>query len=209
MSDFWSTQLASSEPQPELPKADGAAYRAMRRLESASGIYRDPVAPARPQIYEHATPKTLADYGKATSKFGQRQGESDQAFTARLRSVGLQNLAEQLPADELAAVAAAYNAAVERTNSGPGDHDVLRQHLDARQSGTGIGLFGMSAAERGALVQQRPAAMTDLDSRSTPMSPAAMRQAMNEREAAMRGQPPQRQEIPTSSSGSGFIGVDR
>jgi hypothetical protein len=219
MTFSWADKVAPAVIQPELPRADGAAYRAMRRLESASGIYDELVVQPRPQIYEQVTPRTLADYGRPTSKYAQRQDESDQAFTSRLRGVGLQNLAEKLPEDELATVAGEYNAAVERINGGgPGDHDQLRAQLDTRQSGTGVGLLSASPTERAAMVGRWGGRQIAADRNHTveaisanqPASMAQVNAIMRQREEAQKSAPPEHTDVPAMrSTGTGFLGVDR
>ncbi len=198
-------------------------YQADRRQISASGIYRVP-APAnrRPSIYAD-TPAYLGlgSYTRSQqSKFLPKPGQSDQDYTSKLRPL-LAHLAESLPADELALVTEAYKSAEERLQGGQ-THAQLREQLDNRNSGTGVGVMGAASAQaRGAIVGSRfggrsPVAQGSLAVRALytpgqgqPMTAADAYAIARQRDAERQGQQPQRQEIPAGSSGTGWTGVSR
>lgn len=192
-------------------------YRAERAAQSGSLIYRaTPAPPPRPQIYDNTPPKQLGDYRTSAprSKYTQRPGESDHGFTARLQGIGLNHLADTLPVPELAAVAGAYNAAVERIASGALTHDQLRRSLDARNSGTGVGIMGRDASPHqrasalgsrhgGRQIERNGGLGTSVGPAPASVDLAAAWQRQNLPAFA------QRPDIPSGSSGDGFVGVDR
>jgi hypothetical protein len=152
------------------------------------------------------------------SKYAQKPGESDHAFTARLRGIGLEHLAETLPQAELAAVAASYNGAVQRIEQGGGPQtgEQLHEQLAARQTVVDRGLYDGTPQDRAALVgrwggrviQGQGHAMVETISSGTPLSSVEAYALARQRDAEASGQLPQRQAVPASSSGSGWLGVD-
>jgi hypothetical protein len=144
---FWTDKIQPVAP--ELPRADGQAYRAHRRQTSASGIYAEPTRPqGRPQIYDYTPPRTLSDYASQgpRSKWEQAPNQSDRDYTAKLKPY-LQHLAETLPPAELERVAASYNAAITRLEGGQYSHTDLRRDLESRTSATGRGIMGTSTPQ--------------------------------------------------------------
>jgi hypothetical protein len=209
---FWTDKIRPAEP--ELPRADRAAYQQHMAAISGSGIYRPSARPqARPEIYVPREQKQLQDYaGAARSKYLPRQGESDRDYAARLQPL-LQHLAEELPEAELAQVAEEYNAAIERLEGGQQTHAALRQQLDSRQSGTGVGIMGASPTERAAMVGRHGGReiegqghrTVETIAASQPISAAQVNQILQQREAEPAQQPPQHTDVSSlRSSGEGW-----
>jgi hypothetical protein len=114
--------------------------------------------PQRPSIYVDNQYAGLGAYTTTRKspwqQGGKTPGESDQAYVNRLKG-HVQHLAETLPAAELEVVAAEYNAAVQRLEGGQ-THTQLREQLDSRTSGTGVGIMGAaSLTERAAALGNR------------------------------------------------------
>lgn len=191
-------------------------YKQERAAQSGSMIYQPTPTPApRPSIYASTPPKALSDYASSAppSRYAQRAGESDEAFTSRLQGIGLNHLAETLPRPEIVAVAGEYNAAVERLASGALNHDQLRAQLSARAEGTGRGIMGTGTPQDRASVLGSRFGGREIAKQgglADSIGPAPARVDMAA--AWERQRLPvyaQRQEIPTGSSGTGFLGVDR
>lgn len=191
-------------------------YRAERRRHSASMIYQEPAPqPQRSQVFVPNSYQGLGQYAQAKpSQFEQKPGESDFSFAKRLEGIGLQHLAETLPAAQLERVAASYNSAVERINGVQATHADLRQQLDQRQSGVNRGVMGsMSPQDRAAVVN---ASMVRTNSMSetaiaqnggleTSVGPAPARIF-----ASQLKQRPEHQDVSQiRSSGTGWLGADR
>jgi hypothetical protein len=217
-SNFWASRLSAEQaPAPEFPRADGAAYRAHRRLTSGSRLYDEPVAPVQRAIYDpEARQPTLEERANAPrpSKWEQKLGQSDVDYVSKLRPQ-LQHLAAHLPAAELERVAGQYNAAVTRLESGVGSHEQLRESLNAKTEGTGIGIMG-AAHDRAAAWGVRH------DSRQVEANGALAMQAgtiapgakissadayalARAREAEQRGLVPLRTTPPQGSTGDGWM----
>jgi hypothetical protein len=212
--NFWQSKLPAVEPF--FPPADGAAYRAWQAARGVSSMYWDRPTPAPPRnLYQDAEPpKQLTDYQSASpvSKYAQRPSESDGAYIQRLSPL-TKHLKDVLPADELATVAEQFNAAIGRLESDQASHAQLRANQDAR--GTTLGVTGLAPQDRAAALGHRGFGertlttnghvQADVLADKQPMSNVAVHQLVREREAAQRGQPPQRTEIPTGSSGEGWM----
>ena len=138
MTDFWTAKMAEIAPAPELPRADGAAYRAHRRMTSGSRLYNEPLPPqARQSLYVESG-YSLENYQTAVlpAKFERRPGEGVENWERRVR----QQYLNHLPDDQKAALLAAIADA--RAQESGMSHEQLRAGLDARDSGTGIGIGG-------------------------------------------------------------------
>ena len=208
---FWQDNL-QAESVPAQPLSLGEQYRDWQRNKSANGasgsaMYDLPTLPEQraaaaarmKQIYESDPGQYsgLESYmGKTPDKLARRPGESTESWRRRVKAV-----ARALPGEEAAARLAEIDAADETDR--PKDHEALRAQLQARPDGVGKGIFDLSPAQRAEAVAARSG------SRGIPASPVQVRAAIAAREAAQRGQPPQRTEIPGSSSGAGWIGTDR
>lgn len=197
--NFWNRTAPAASEQPQ---GLGAEYRAWRRQTSASAIYAEPMAPAaKPSLYSERQYGGLQSYGGKADPLAPRPDESPEAYRRRILSV-----ARALPDEEVRARLAAVE---ERIAS----HDDLRQHLDGRTTGTGIGIMGLSPADRAAAVgrfggrqiEQNGTATVEPLSDGRPSSAAEINMIMREREAARQGKQPQRTEIPTGSSGTGIF----
>jgi hypothetical protein len=219
-------------PEPAAdPQSHGSAYAEWQRNKSANGasgsyIYSTEYQAAingqrtvsRPDLYAGSPQyQGLQSYARTTrSKHEPREGESAFGYLQRVdRPAFLQHMADELPEDEFARVQAAVEQARQQVAEGVGDHAALRERLENRTSGTGIGLFTMNADARAAAWNGRPN-ITGQEHLSAPNSaparPASMadvRAAIQAKDLAQRGQQPQRQSIPAGSSGTGFLGVDR
>lgn len=185
-------------------------------------IYQEPTQQrARPPRPEN-TYSGLGAYAQSgpVSKFGQRAGESDQAFVNRLRPLTA-HLAQSLPADELATVVEQFNSAVQRLEGGQ-SHQQLRTQLDSRQAGTGRGVFGTATPQaRATMVGRFGGRDVRADGHlaakalTTPGQPAIasasdINATLAERERARMGQEPQRTDVgQLRSTGTGFVGVNR
>ena len=128
-------------------------YKAEQRQRSASILYAPAPAPvAKRSPYVASTYQGLSGYRQEKpSQFEQAPGESDAAYTARLRPF-LQHLTESLPAAELDAVAKSYNEAITRLENGGETHDELRARLAQSYPGSGglsSGLGSTSVAANG------------------------------------------------------------
>lgn len=200
--NFWDRTAPAASEQPQ---GLGAEYRAWRRQTSASAIYAEPTAPAAgPDLYVARQYGGLDSYaGAKADPLAPRPDESREAYQRRILSV-----ARALPDEEVQARLAAVD---ERIAS----HNELRQHLDGRTTGTGIGIMGLSPADRAAAVGRFGGRQVEANGTATveplsdgrPASAAEINMIMREREAARQGQQPQRTEIPTGSSGTGiFLG---
>lgn len=169
-------------------------------------------AAARPSVWTQAPQRSLADYTSPdpAAAYMQRPGESDHGYVVRLRHQ-LQALNDRLDPASLAKVAESYNAAVVRTEQGTGPAD-LRAQLAA--GGSGVGVYGtMTPQQRAAAVQARNATVAGqgdvahqaLDRPAGLASMASLNQIMRQREAERLGQQPKRAELPSGSSGTGWI----
>jgi hypothetical protein len=204
--NFWHGQVATSET------------RAATIAETRARIYADSPAP-----------KTYTS--TVRSKHLPRPGESDHQFILRTRQSGLENLTQHLAATPavLEAVAAAYNAALERTGqvdaadirrmSGD-EYAAQRAQLGASHSrdhvGGGITGFDTPQARADALggrfggrqIQADGALANSVASvgAAPQLSSMSAHMIAREREAQARGQLPQRQDTSTlQSSGEGVF----
>jgi hypothetical protein len=209
VNDFWNKAVQPELSEAELPRADGAAYRAHRRLESASGIYNEPVRPqARPKIYQDSQYQGLESYtSKPVDKLDRRSGESTEGWRRRVLAV-----ARALPEDEVASRLAAIDQADAQERPKTGEE--LHAMLAARQSGVDRGILG-GAYDRAAVLGSRGfgsgrevAANGGVGpqplSAARPLSMAAINMIMQEREAERTQQQPQRTQVPTGASGIGW-----
>lgn len=218
---FWQDKL-QAESGPAQPLSLGEQYREWQRNKSANGasgsrIYDLAPTPEqrsaqKPSRYVENTYQGLEGYtgGPLKSKHLPRPGESDHAFIARTQATGLEHLADQLPAAEVEAVAAAYNAAVERTGKldvtavrrlSVQDYGSQREQLGAGRS-RGFG-SGRALDFNGHIT-------ADTISSSRPASMAEVGVIMRQREAEQRGQQPQHTDVSAlHSTGTGFLGVNR
>lgn len=214
MTFSWADKVA---PEPAQPMSLGEEYRAWQRAKSGgngssgSMLYSLPTMPEqrtavqRPSIYEPRQARPLQDYmGKQRDPLDRREDESTEAWRRRVTAV-----ARALPDEEVAARLAAIDQADEQERVT--NHDQLRAHLSSRKTGTGIGIFDLSPGQRAAALNARqgvtPAQHLDAWD-SAPARPASIsdvRQAIQAREMAQRGQQPQRQAIPEGSSGTGWM----
>ena len=157
MSFNWAEKTAPSAP--EQPLSLGDMYRAHQASKSTNGasgsfVYSPEYQAAingqrtvsRPDLYQGSQQyQGLQSYSRTTrSKHEPRDGESAFAYLQRVdRAAFLQHMADELPEDEFARVQAAVEAARQKVAGGT-SHEQLRQQLDSRTSGTGIGLMGVS-----------------------------------------------------------------
>ena len=170
------------------------------------------LAAQRPQRYVPAG-RSLESYVSTAprSKYDPRPGESDHGYTARLRGIGLQHLAQVLDQATLERVSAAYNSAVQRLEGGT-THEQLRAQLDARADGSGRGVMGSSTPQERATALGSRFGGREIAKNgglADSIAPAVPRVDMAA--AWQRQNLPafaQRPEIPAGSSGSGFLGVD-
>jgi hypothetical protein len=72
---------------------------------------------------------------------GKNPTETDQAYVNRLTPF-LQNLTDTLDPKTLSVVASEYNSAVERLNDGQQTHEQLRERIENRSTGYGVGIMG-------------------------------------------------------------------
>jgi hypothetical protein len=193
----------TTPPAPAQPQGLGAEYQAWRRQTSASGIYAEPAAPAtKPDLYVERRYGGLEGYaGAKADPLAPRQDESPEAYRRRILSV-----ARALPDEEVQARLAA--AGDERIAT----HSDLRQHLDGRTTGTGIGIFDLAPEQRAAALggrfegrRMRGTGATAESISDAPMSSVEAYALARQRDAAQRGQVPQRTEAPTGSSGEGIF----
>jgi hypothetical protein len=254
MTFSWTDKVA---PEPVAqPMSLGDQYRTWQRAKSGgngssgSAIYDLPTLPEQRAAAAAKTRQTyetgpayqgLESYSRVTrSKHLPRAGESDHAYIARLRSTGLEHLAESLPEDELAAVGEAYNAAVQRAEDpdlaksvrrmSVNDYKQARGDLGLRENvdiggggvkfgyhgssviGNGIGIFDLSPDQRAAAwnARQRVTSQSHLSAPdSAPARPASMadvRQAIQAKEQAQRGQPVEHPDLSgLQSSAEGWL----
>jgi hypothetical protein len=222
--NFWADKVA---PEPAQPMSLGEEYRAWQRSKASNGasgslVYSEEYQAAingqrtvsRPDLYQGSEQyQGLGSYARTTrSKHEPRDGESAFGYLQRVdRPAYLQHMADELPEDEFARVQAAVEAARQKVAEGVGDHAALRERLENRSSGEGIGLFSMNAKARSAAWNARPNITGQAHlgaANSAPARPASMadvRAAIQASEMAQRGQQPQRQEIPEGSSGTGIF----
>jgi hypothetical protein len=123
------------------------------RLPETSEQRAARIAATRERLYQNSPSyEGLQSYtsNRPPSKYAQRLGESDAGYVRRLQPL-LHHLAQSLGEAELAATAESYNAAVTRLEGGTQTHEQLREQLDARVSGTGVGLLP-EASQRAELV---------------------------------------------------------
>ena len=225
MTFSWADKVVSEPAQPGPGNSSAyAAYQASKPANGASGsfIYSPEYQAAingqrtvsRPDLYLGSEQyRGLESYGRvARSKHEPRDGESAFAYLQRVdRPAFLQHMADELPDDEFARVQKAVEAARQKVTEGVGDHAALRERLENRTSGTGIGLFSMNADARAASWNARPnitgqehlSAGNAAPARSASL--ADVRAAIRAKELAQKGQHPQRQEIPSASSGTGWL----
>jgi hypothetical protein len=123
MNDFYTNALARmAPPEPVMPAANEAAYRAHRRLTSASQIYAEPAplaeqrAARRPSIYSDRPQKTLADYqsDRVSRWEWHQEQESAVAYRGRLRQGGLLAADDTLRPENMGLISAADRDAVIR-----------------------------------------------------------------------------------------------
>ena len=162
---------------------------------SGSGIYAErPTGPApRPNLYADSKPYGgLESYQtKPRDPLARKPGQSLEAWRRDVLRI-----ARALPDDVVQATLAAIDAAEAQGQAA----------VHPSQRVEDMGILGMSPADRAALVQQKPSAMTDLDSRSTPMSSFQARQAMHEREMAQRNAPTEHTDVSQlRSTGQGWL----
>ena len=221
MTFSWADRTAPGAPA--QPISLGEQYRAWQRAKaggngsSGSLIYDLPTLPEqqaaaaqRPTIYEPRQYGGLDSYaGKQRDALTQKQGESYEAYERRLKSI-----ARALPDGEVERrLADARKLASEESWS----WEAHRAEADTRTTGAGngTGLFDLSPDQRSEAWNARQSVTSQAhlgapnSAPARPASMAAVRQAIQAREMAQRGQEPQRQEIPDGSSGSGWIGTDR
>jgi hypothetical protein len=168
------------------------------------------IAEQRRVLYDAPPPKQLSDYVSAPvrSKWLPRNGESDAAYTARLRGAGLVHLTEILPGAELKAVSEAHNRALERVEAGQ-SHDELRQQLDARTTGT---VHGATTAQQRAQVLGNRFGGREMEHNGHILAPAVPG-SVSLSVLARRPKPDNplavvRPAVPYGSSGEGWLGVD-
>ena len=168
------------------------------------------LAAARQARYDAPQYGGLTGYqSKDADKLDRQPGESTEAWRRRVLRV-----ARHLPEEEVEARLAAIDQAEQ-----PPTFEALREQLDQRTSGTGVGIMGASsptqrAAAYHASLNRRGrdgSALTyQPDATTRPASMAEINAIIAEREAARRGQQPQRVDVSSMrSSGSEFLGVDR
>lgn len=206
---FWDERLAP--PAPAQPQGSlGDQYRAWQRGKmggngsSGSAIYAErPTGPAaRPDLYAGSTPYGgLESYagGKADT-LARRQGESTESWRRRILAV-----ARALPAEEVEQRLAAVDQA-------EGQGKTVGHPSERAES---LGIMGASPADRAQLVGGRGFGGRQVEANGHvhtgslaaqhPASISEISQELRLREQAMRGQQPQRQEIPTGSSGQGIF----
>jgi len=136
---FWENRIQPA--QPELPRGDGAAYRAHMHQTSSSLIYQERVQ--GPQVgprYVDGT-KPLQDYATRPKRAGWEPQPGDSPESARRKLLAV---ARHLPEEEVEARLAAIDQATQ-------SHEGLRANLSARHDNSGI--FGsMTAQEMGSMV---------------------------------------------------------
>lgn len=181
--------------EPEMPQANGAAYRAFRRLSSASGIYAERHIQAPREIYVDAKYAGLESYaGKTRDPLDRRASESTEAWRRRVVAVG-----RALDQDELAARLAKIDEADEQERLK--DHDQLRAQLGARTTGEGIGVMGLSPGQRAAALDMRRSGDPRI-----PASVSQVRAAIEANEQAQRAQPVKHPDLSgLQSSGEGWL----
>lgn len=174
-------------------------------------MYRPPAAPApqrNPYAGSHAYQGLQSYQSRSVDPLAQRPGESAEAWRRRVQSV-----IRHLPADE----AQARLAAIEQA-SAVQSHEQLRAQLDGRQ-GNGTGIMGNATAQERAVAlgsrwggreiagqgELAAQALATPGQASPTYSNAEAYAIARAREAEMRGQMPQRTEIPAGSSGEGWV----
>jgi hypothetical protein len=212
--NYWTKAIAQPEGVPAELRADSVGYRAARRSVSASRIYDEPL-PLTPEQRAQANPSLyvegyagLSSYvnKQAPTVFDQRPGESRVGWRRRLLSIGGPEL-QNLPVEVRAKLAesdqdadARADAADHRARVDSPDHNLGGDAL-ARQRAAAVGNRGFAGAQ----TPQQLGGMADTTIGRAPMSNLSVHQYL--REQAQAQQAPARQEIPTGSSATGWIGA--
>ena len=163
--NWWASKLPAA-PQPTAAEQiaflrSGDAYRQHMQQTNSSGIYSEPAwygqrpQPQQPSIYsDEPAYQGLGQYksAKAPSKWLPQPGQSDQDYVAKMKGI-VQHLGQQISGDELEAVMEAYTAAVERLEKGYTHADV-RKRLDAKTTGSDVGIFGKDARQLATQVRE-------------------------------------------------------
>jgi hypothetical protein len=182
---------------------------------SGSAIYRPQAPASRASIYTQVQPKTLADYQQVKpSRFEQRPDEGDVSYVARVKGL-IHHLAEELDPAEMERVATSWNSAVARIEGGVQTHAQLRERLDAKRDGTGRGLFGAASPTERATAFRAVSPGSSMSESSLQFLGHIQGQFGTPGQAAVRrlyasdikqpNQQPQRPEIPSGSSGEGWM----
>lgn len=158
MNDFWASRIAAATPEPAMPRADGAAYRAERRAVTASRVYSKEYQRAingdhhqapQPSRYVDAS-KPLDSYQRAEQVSPYAWDESRQSpagYLAKLQSSGLIYAGGEFKIDNMALLSdtdrEAIARSVARIEQAQQTHDGLRGIIDRHGQANGVQQQGM------------------------------------------------------------------
>lgn len=206
----WAERLAPAEPvQAQGLQDQYSAYQASKSANGASGSfiyspqYRAAIngqrAVSRPDIYAGGSQQYggLQSYqAKPRDPLARKPGESIEAWRRSVLRV-----ARHLPDDAVNAALAAIDQAQEQAAEHPSQRveELGIMGLSPQDRAAAVGRFG------GRQIEQNGGAAVEPLSAARPLSSVEAAAIARQRQAARRGQEPQRTEIPGGSSGTGWM----